>query len=243
MSPRTLSLFLVSTLAACDVGNTPPEQLEAVDVRFSEDVEEPEQGLYKGTLAVEGQDADYTLSLTDATGATTLSFEAHSPGAFDLSALAGEGREVNLLGGEVFHHQSVVVEDESGPLWVADLGDRAGAVSVLIGGSPVRAGEVLASAEDDTWTWSYTSLIVPTDEGDVELLPGDVETVSINGVLWRFVAVAAYTREPQEGASLPGCPVMFDMLAYEMVRVEAREVSGLLERPAGLREAALGCAE
>lgn len=238
MSLRLFPLALLPLLAACDPGATKaPEQLEAVDAVFPD---EPDAGLYEGALAVEGGAQDFALTLSEP-GGEALSFQVHSPGAFDLAQLAGEGRAVHLLGGGLFDRHSVVVADEAGPLWVADLGDRADAVSVVIGGRPVRAGAEVASERDQTWDWSYTTLVVQTDEGEIELLPGEVETVTIGGVVWRFVAVAAYQRTPLPDAELTDCPVMEDMVAYEMLRVATVEAPTFVERPEGLGPAELGC--
>ncbi len=237
-SPLRLLAPLLA-LAACDsytVGD-PPEQLEALDAQLSPDVQPAAR---EGELLVVGGPQDFAFVLTEDDG-KELAFEVHSPGSFDLLHLDGPERTLHLLGGSVSGHQSLVVEEETGPIWAADLGDRAAAVALLLGGDAVRHGDTIFVDQDDTWKWTYTTLIVPTDDGDVELLPGDVETVTIGGVYWRVVAVAAYTRRLRSGAEVSDCERMQDMLAYEMFRVAVPERSSARTRPAGLASATLGC--
>lgn len=238
MSPRLLCLLALAACEPYDVGD-PPEQLEAVDVALSVDVE---AGRYEGDLDVVGGPVDYAFVHTDEDG-QERAFEVHSPGEFDLAHIAGPDRVLHLLDGPVSGHQSVVVADGAGPTWVADLGDRAAAVSLLLGGQAVRNGETIYSDLDGVWQWTYTTLVVPTDEGDVELLPGEIQTVTIGGVYWRFAAVAAYKREPRAGAELSDCERMEDMLAYEMFRVGGLELPEVRERPVGEDPASLGCSE
>lgn len=241
MNRRVLGpLPALLALTACEPGlkiAPPPEQLETLDVAFSDGVS---AGRREGELLVVGGPEDYAFVLTEEDG-TELAFEVHSSGGFDLAHLSGPGRTLDLLGGAVPGHQSMVVSDESGPLWAADLGDRAAAVALLLDGVPVLPGETVYTDQDETWIWSYTTQRLSTDDGEIELLPGELETVVVAGRLWRFAPVAAYERRLRSGAELPDCSHLRDMLAYEMFRVEVALEPALRERAEGEPPAELGC--
>ena len=235
---RFLLALLPFALTACDKSSgDAPEQLETllVEIGYAE-VEDS----YAGTLAVSGADQDWSLSITPAVG-EAFSWTVHSPAEVDLSTLAGEDRTLTLLSEVVFEERSFVLSDASGPAYIADIGENASDVASLLDTDPARFGEVLASDEDENFTSDYTTLIFPSDDGEVELMPGDVTTLSINGVSWRVTAIAAYDREMKEGGSFPGCPFIVDMLSYEMIRVETVEADEARVRPEGMSGAKVGC--
>lgn len=197
------------------------------------------EGSFTGELRVVGSGQDFAFVLLE-DGEETMAFEVHSSSGFDLSTLSGSDRTLALLGGGVPEHQSLVVLDGAEPLWMADLGDRAAAVSLFTGGPGVTAGETLYTDQDPTWIWQYTSILVATDEGVLELWPGEVQDAVIASRVWRFAAVAAYRRELRDGVEAPACTLK-DMLAYELYRVPVGQGLVKRERPAGLPPAELTC--
>lgn len=235
---RTLLTLLPLTLFACDTTTGKvPEQLETLlaEIGYSE-----VQDSYQGDLSVTGADQDWSLTITPAEG-EPFSWTVHSPGAVDLSALSGEGRTLDLLSEEVFEERSFVISDEHGPAYVADIGANADDVAEVLGITAPTYGGAMGTEEDDNFVTTYTSLVFATDDGEVELLPGDVTTVTLGGISWRITAIAAYTREIKEGAILPGCGFLVDMLSYEMLRVETVEADESRVRPDGLSAAKVGC--
>lgn len=245
-------LFLLLSLAALPAGlacgDAGPEgllgaddQLESVEVGTTLAQEEPTDLSLSGPLAVSGADADWVLSITDETLAQAVDVVVHNPGRSDLSLLSGVQVQAELHGDWFAEHYSLVLRDASGPAFVLDMGLHQAESDALFGEGFARPGEVLGSDEDETWATEYTSLLFQTDAGEVELLPGEVEVLQIGGAAWRVVAIAAWTREPQPGASLPGCPVAEELLSYEMLRVAVEEEASLLTRPEGLAPATAGC--
>lgn len=224
---------------ACEGGATPPEQLEAATATPALTQEEFTDVSASGTLQVSGEGQD--LSLTVGEGEGALSMDVHSAGRSDLSALSGLTVTADLLAWGFESSRSLLLRDEGGLLYALDAGWSLDAVNEALGAERLRWGDEVATAKDDTWTWSYTSLIVSTDDGELSLLPGDVANITLDGVPWRLVVVAAYARENVPNASMPGCPVLDDVLSYELLRLETSGEDDVLTRPEGLDPASAGC--
>lgn len=82
-----------------------------------------------------------------------------------------------------------------------------------------------------------------TDNGDVALLPGEVQVIEVDGVSWRAVLNVAYevSTDPT-AAALPGCSPD-SMLGFEMLRVEEPKKIELTKvtRLVGAKVAYVGC--
>lgn len=128
-----------------------------------------------------------------------------------------------------------------GPLYVLDMGLHAAQTNDLFGAGFVAHGQTYGVDEDQTWSTSYTSLVFQTDEGAVEVLPGEVQELWVGGLRYRAAAIAAWTREAQPDAALPGCPVAEELLAYELIRVEQEVLTDAIVRAPGLEPATAGC--
>jgi len=235
----TRSLIAIALLAACGKSE-PIEQLEALNPAI-EDVEDGQAYSLSGQLTVTGSEQDYAFSLLEDGGIDpSLAFDLHSPGSFDLTRLSGEAT-VEVLSMAVFESRSIVVSDSSGPRYVADIGANAAEVGEIVGMEPAERGEELGTGSDSTWGTSFTTAVFHTDDGDVELQPGDVDVLKFDGALWRVVVVAAYDREARPDAALPGCPLLEDVLSYEMLRVSEVSDPEVLSRPPGMDMAEVGC--
>ena len=81
--------------------------------------------------------------------------------------------------------------------------------------------------------------IVQTDDGPVELLPGEKDVISVGGNSYEVTVVSAFQVEARPRALLP-CGGIGDMLSFELVRVESGEPD-FVERPEGAAMAHLGC--
>lgn len=215
------------------------DQLEAVSV--SQDSQAMEDFSLSGALGVTGADADWTLTVSPP-DASPLAIALHAPGRSDLSSLLGRETEALLFADWFGEHWSLALRDEAGPVYALDLGMHAEELGALFGGSLVSMGsQELSSSTDETYDWSFRSLIVSTDQGPVEVQPGEVVELQIGGASYRFVAIAAYVREPVPGAALPGCPTLDEMMSYELIRVSAPPEEELLHRPEGMGLATAGC--
>ncbi|MCK6525362.1 hypothetical protein L6R49_28485 [Myxococcota bacterium] len=225
---------------ACGGGATPPEQLEAATATPALVQEEFTDLSAAGALQVSGEGQDLTLTVGEGEGALTV--DVHSAGRTDLSALSGLSVTADLLVWGFESSRSLLLRDEAGGLLYAlDAGWSLDAVNEALGAERLRWGDEVATDKDDTWTWSYTSLIVSTDDGELSLLPGDVANITLDGVPWRLAVVAAYAREVRPNAALPGCPVLDDVLSYELLRLETAGEDDVLIRPEGLDPASAGC--
>jgi len=198
-----------------------------------------------GIVTIEGADGDYSLDVDDPVGdwSTAFVMDLHLPGQTELAALSGQTLTVEAVEMQWDEWpRSVVISDETGPLMVADAGYDSARVEEIFGEGFVSHGETVGVTTDETWQWTYTSVVFQTDEGPVSLLPGEVTTIIIDGQPWRAAASAAYLREAQPDAMLPGCPIVQDMLAYELMRLsESGSYDALLERAADADAASIGC--
>lgn len=243
---RNVALIVVGLVGAlamgCDGGKDPrpepeqtgtiPEQLEALEVAFA--AAQPIQ--VSGALTITGSDRDFHVSV----GGEQL--DLHSPGATPLGSLDGLDGTVQIteqgMGG-----QSIVISDEAGVVYIGALGDGMSldAVAEHFGSGFARWGEETGSQTDGTFVWSYKPAIFATDAGDVELTPGQVETITVEGVDYRIVVSAAYTVGTNPDADeLPGCGPE-DMLGFELLRVDEPVVASVIERLPDEIVAYVGC--
>ena len=224
---------------ACGVSGTPPEQLEASMATPALTQEEFTDVSVSGALQVSGEGQDLTLTVGEGEGA--MSMDVHSAGRSDLGGLSGLNVTADLLTWGFESGRSLLLSDEDGLVYALDAGWSLDAVNEALGAERLRWGDEVATDKDGTWSWSYTSLIVATDDGELSLLPGDVANITLDGVPWRLVVVAAYAREARPNAAMPGCPVLDDVLSYELLRLETAGADDVLIRPEGLDPASAGC--
>ncbi|MCK6506931.1 hypothetical protein L6R53_26765 [Myxococcota bacterium] len=238
-------LPLLLALTACE----PPlpdlagadDQLESPSVSHDVPQAEPADLSLAGALSVSGGDGDWTLQIADPSLDPVPTLTVHSPGRADLSTLSGAQVQALLPGDWFAEHYSLLLTDAQGPLYVLDMGLHAEQANAAFGEGFVSHGEVVGAEEDETWSTWYTRVVFQTDDGAVQLLPGEVQEIRVGGLRYRAVAIAAWTREPRADAALPGCPVAEELLAYELIRVEQEVEADLVERPQGLAPATAGC--
>ncbi|MCB9763334.1 MAG: hypothetical protein H6739_26445 [Alphaproteobacteria bacterium] len=235
-----MRLALLPLLAACTTNAPAPDQLEAGGAILSTLEDDFEALDVLGTLSVSGEGQDHTLAIVEPDDGL-VTFDVHSPGSSDLALLDGREITASLLPFGFSEERSLILSDDVGPAYILDAGFSMDAVNTALGSDVVAVGEVLAEDSDDTWSWTYVALDLHTDDGLVTLLPGDVADVRIGGHPWRAVAIGGYDREARPHAALPGCPVLEDLLSYELLRLDAPAQDDVVVRPADLSPAAIGC--
>ena len=187
-----------------------------------------------GEVVVTGEERDWTLALENDEG--IFHVDLHSPTVADLSIL--DGRELTIdYDGEPWSGGAFVIEDERGVVY-ASTDD--GNLSELLGEGVIEEGVALGARTDDRVTTIFLTLIVHSDEGDVELEPGDVAEVAVDGVRWRVGAIAAYDIEDHRDYDCGPSGVV----SVEVLRLDDRTVelpSEPIARPSGMGEASGSC--
>lgn len=217
------------TLAACErPDGSLQDQLEALTVEATDATGAPlafdDAALgFSGTLSVAGPPGDPRLRLARADG--DLDIALHLPGASDLAWLDGAAVTVALppdVEYERWTADPLVISDDAGPAFVAQLvGHAPDAADPLFGAGFIRYGAEHGYDEQGTRGFYTRSAVLATDDGPLEVLPGEVHGVRIDGIDWRFVLIAAYEVDGSSGewdaaAKCIGPP---DAMSFEMVRV------------------------
>ena len=234
---------LVLGLAACgsDTDSGPsttgivPEQLEAIEVGLASSENEV---VFSGVLAITGAERDFNVEVLQIEGGT-FSSTVHSPGMSDLSQLGGLSATLTLTASGLHGERSVVVTDEEGPVYVADVGHGVDADS-LFGAGFVSYGETIGTATDESYDWEYTPVVFQSDEGPVSVEPGKTASITVLGASYRVAVIAAYKVTAHPDAALP-CGGISDLLSYEVLRVASAAPAVEIVRPSDKQLAHLGC--
>lgn len=222
-------LIALLPLIACSSGPLMDDNsLEAVDLAGDIVLEEQDSAV-AGLLDVSaGEDeGDWTLTIEDAT------WTYHSPSHADLSAMAGESVSVatqynyTVAGG-------LVISDDLGARFVSSSttsedGSTAFGHAVWRQGEVIGHGVVQKRIDNEEQKVEFTDVVVTTDDGEVSMLPGEPEAVTIDGESWRFTVLAAYLADNPEHSKC-GAP---DIVSVEAVRTE-EEPGPTIQRPSGL---------
>lgn len=233
----SLSLaFLAASfvVGASGCADDPIEQLEALEIASSsnEDV-----APVSGRLNVAGSGRDFTLTVTEGDG--VHEFRIHSPGESDLQSL--DGRMVEVAWRTDTWSSALFVADADGPLYIADGGTGDYFVGTLFGRAPVESGEILAETREGDHRIQYTTLEFASDGGPVALVPGEVETLTLDGATWRAAAVAGWSAKRTSGQTTR-CISMLASLSYELLRIDTVVEPRSLVRAPDLDIARHGCA-
>ena len=215
-----------------------PDQLETLVVDVSGPPAAMDQAFGRsGTAHVEGSGRDFRLVLDD------VDVKLHSPGMSDLSSLEGRTIDASFSTADFATlNRAVVLETEDGIAFAADYGGGRAFVETWLGAGFVDWGKTVGTESRDDRDWEYTTAAFATDDGSVEMLPGEVRTLRFGGASFRVVVVAAYRSTPDPDAELEDCGgSLDDLLSYELYRVDAPVTAPRLVRPAGMSIAAIGC--
>lgn len=235
-------LLSLATLAACSRGslsNGVVEQLESLTA--VPDTEDMGILQFQGQLAVDGADGDFVLTITPDDGSAAATVTLHSPGESDLRSLDGDEVSAWMPAYAYGESRSLVLTEADDVVYAADQGVDRDAVNTRLGGEVVVPGDPVGTSSDDTYDWTYRSVRIESDDGPVDLLPGEVEYVNLFDAVWRVAAIAAWDRTVRPGAVLPGCLAADSLLSYEMLRVSSAGEPEFRTRPTGEAAARVGC--
>lgn len=248
MQRTPLTLTAIVLISACErPDGSLEDQLEALTLRFPDSdgaaVDHfSESVVVSGALSVDASASDPSLTFATANG--SFSADLHLPGASDLRWLDGAVVEAQLPPSEDLTRwgtPALALMDAEGPAFVAQLvGHAPDAADSFLGAGFARFGPESGYDERGTYGFQTRSAIVQTDDGPLEVLPGEVHAISRDGVSWRFVLIAAYKVESQRGAFGPTSKCMGppDALSFEMVRIGVDDdAETQLLRPDGLAPA------
>ena len=168
-----------------------------------------------GALTLSGTSPDYTVTVGE-----TAAFDLHVVELADLSALQGATVTVTTISWGIEDWQSLLVNDASGPVFAVDAGWSLDAVNAWLGTPALAWSEELGASEDEYWEISHRGLQITHDDGELVLLPGESQSVSLGGVHWLVTVIQAQDRTIKDGAAMPDCPVLDDPLSYQLQRQE-----------------------
>jgi len=239
MRPLLLAAPLSVLALACSNTSqtgTIPEQLEAVAVL-------PTGGSFdaisaSGDLAVTAEGRDFTLTITPAAG-PAVEISVHSP-TTNLAKLDGLTVDADVSQSGLHEERSLVISDDGGVVYAADVGQFNDTIVAAFGADFATWGATVATDSDELYDWTYTSAKFQTDDGPVEILPGNAKTVVIAGDTYRIGVIAAYEVEAHPDAALP-CGGISDLLSFEMLRIAEAEEPATVTRAAGADLAHNGC--
>lgn len=238
---RTLFPLLAAlSLVGCGSSGDIPDQLEAVavDITPDSDAFDAFNGFTAaGTLEVAGEGRSVALELQ--AEAVTLDIDLHTPGSVDLQAFSGSVVTLEASESGLHGERNLAIQDEQGVVYLAQAGYRQDLTESLFGAGFASYGAEVGTDRDRQYDWTYTTARFETDDGPVELLPGEKDVIRVGGNAYEVTVVSAYQVEARPRALLP-CGGIGDMLSFELVRVEAGEPD-FVERPEGAAMAHLGC--
>ncbi len=241
---RLIVVAFAASLTAC--GSPDPEGGEDL---MDQQLEAPDQDLTdangdsawelqaEGVATVGGSDQDWQVDIQTDDGIASVGI--HSSTHMDLSELDGRTLGVDHDEDDDWDGR-FVLSDTEGAVYVSVRAWSGSALDEVLGEGTVGRGADLGAFTNDIGDlYTYYSISIATDEGTVELEPGEVADVVVNGVHWLAGAVAAYDLE-REVPEACGATGVFSM---ELFRISTTTVipSERLIRPAGRSAAAQGC--
>lgn len=225
-------MFILLSLVACEPSPTDIEaqalQLESASV--ASDVcadwgtcsgQEVAQGALSSTAGeVEG---DLSLQVGD------TSFAVHSPTGADLGSFEGDAVSA-AVAYDWGVPASLALSDDIGLVYVVESGSGDALATI-----DVQYGEELGSVVDDAdYKLTFRTLEVATDDGVVVVKPGEVRAVTIDGLVFRFGAIAAYETSTIPGGEYTDCGGESSIMSYELVRIEEATTFPNRTRPVDL---------
>lgn len=144
-----------------------------------------------GDLTSEGASKSWTLRVD------AQQVDIYTPTGADLSVLDGlAGARVSLALDPITEERSLRVTDTAGALYYLVEPVEAGALTEeQFGLGLVAPANELGKLQQGAYEVTLLSAWLRTDTGDVELLPGEPQAVTIEGTSFRAVLLSAFTTE------------------------------------------------
>jgi hypothetical protein len=246
LRPMLMTAPLLAGMAACErPDGSLDDQLEAFTIASvapdgASEVLEPVT--LTGVAAATG--AGRNRSLVVSTDAGEWALDLHLPGGSDLSVVDGQSVEIDLPPSEQYDlwgRAPFAIHDAAGPVLVVQmLGNAPDAADALLGDGFARYGETVGYDERGSHEFHTKYAVIATDDGPLEVAPGEVHAIQVAGATWRFVLLAAYEVDEESGTfdAASKCIGPPDTLSFEMLRISEPDAGDeLVARADGLSPA------
>ncbi|MEZ4234902.1 MAG: hypothetical protein R3F59_01800 [Myxococcota bacterium] len=227
-APLLAALALACTQT--EISAFEPATLEAATVLVGPEVDfdAGNRRDFVGDLTVEDDGGgDWHLTLRGSGG--THELDVHSPARSDLSGLDGltdarlsvqrdpASREVSLA----------VVDADDVVRYLVEPAEPGVLTNDLFGAGLVARGEELGPAQDAAWDLTLSAGVLRTDDGDVELLPGEPQQVALDGLPYRAVLLASFEADLRVESDV-SCTGARERLACELLQADGGDLTPLV---------------
>ncbi len=215
---RTLvQLGVLNALVACGEDDPVSDYADATLEQATVEPEEPLEGSRRdsaGTLGGDPEGADMEVTV----GTSTVF--VHAPGFPDLSPWLGASARMSVVEVAAAGDASMLVRDENDAVvYLLETVEPDVLTAEAFSAAFVSLGTDTGVTPAHRGEMRIYSVFVATDNGQVEVFPGEPQEIVVDGASWRFVLTAAWHRELDPGADLD-CTIRSDVVAYEVLRVE-----------------------
>ena len=184
---------------------------------------------WQGSVMVEGDIGDYRVSASTNSG--RVEFDVSTDTDTDMTNLNGlvDGR-ISVYRDGVTNELSLGIADAGGPAYLFEAVAPTALSQELFGGNFIRKGNDIGQAQgSQTTTLDLFSVLVGTDDGQVEAFPGTPIEIEVNRVHYRFTLLGAWDRTVPDNI-VADC-TYDSLMSFEVVRVERETaVTEVLER-------------
>lgn len=178
---------------------------------------------WAGALDVDQLGAGFTLSLVDVARAGFVRLDAYTPTGVDFGVWAGQPVLMSVAADPLTGEVSFAIARSLAPADLLYLYEpvRAARLSEdLFGPGLVAPANPIGTDALVGWAVHTRSAWMRTDQGDVELFPGEPQEVLLAQTPFRATLLASYAVEPQF-VGPTGCTEPLERIAFELARVEA----------------------
>lgn len=217
MRTMTLVLFAVGCGGGSDISPYADGSLGIPEVEIDEELSSARKDLV-GALAVDGSGENLTVQIDTQNGRTEV--EVKAPGMPDLSVLDGLEGQLSIAEDALTDRLSLLVTDDQGPVYLLEPVNATVLTTETFGPGFVQVGADLGTVPVGLDHVRLYSALFETDDGAVEVFPGEPVEATIDGQTYRIVLVANWVRELSGDRSSECASQLDEALAYELTRVE-----------------------